>query len=331
LEKNTPESAANVEDPAGLKKSGRPQRKIILFAVKAVLSIGIVSFLLHKIELTKVIDSLAKLDNRYFILTVSILVFHMIVLGLRWHIILRALGAHISYIQSVKYFAISLFFNQLLPGGLLAPAARIWWVYNRGVSPRIAYNSVLLERFVQIIGLIILVIATHSLLLERMTESLPSNSFLILVLTPILAILFLIFFKFIPSKYISNKILKFVAEFAADFWIIFCKLKSFLVQVSFSLLAHCITILAAYTLSQGFGLEIRIIDVFALMPIVIAITLLPISVNGWGVREIAMIGVFSMIGIQESDILALSITLGACILISRLTGGILWLWQRKIL
>lgn len=46
---------------------------------------------------------------------------------------------------------------------------------------------------------------------------------------------------------------------------------------------------------------------------------------GWGIREGAMVNLLSMVGVAESDALALSIIFGLITVLTALPGGLIWL------
>ncbi|PNQ96029.1 hypothetical protein C1S70_25715 [Azospirillum argentinense] len=52
---------------------------------------------------------------------------------------------------------------------------------------------------------------------------------------------------------------------------------------------------------------------------------LPISLNGWGVREGAFVAGFALYGLGATDALALSLMIGLSVTLSSLPGGLLWL------
>jgi hypothetical protein len=66
-----------------------------------------------------------------------------------------------------------------------------------------------------------------------------------------------------------------------------------------------------------------------LFPPVLLLSMIPISLAGWGVREGAMVVVFSLAGLQAEASLSLSVLFGACMFVSGLPGGFMWLLMRR--
>lgn len=66
------------------------------------------------------------------------------------------------------------------------------------------------------------------------------------------------------------------------------------------------------------------------MPLVILLTILPISFAGWGVREGAMVGLFAMSGASKEAIMAVSIAYGVILIASSLPGFFAWIKSKNI-
>lgn len=63
------------------------------------------------------------------------------------------------------------------------------------------------------------------------------------------------------------------------------------------------------------------------MPIIILVTAIPISINGWGIREFTMVYLGALFGFAESDTFLISICLGIVSILLSLPG--LWFWLEK--
>jgi len=66
-------------------------------------------------------------------------------------------------------------------------------------------------------------------------------------------------------------------------------------------------------------------QVFQLVPPVMLITMLPISIAGWGVREATMGLAFGYAGLMASEGVNISLLYGAVSFIVGLVGGLVWI------
>jgi len=62
-----------------------------------------------------------------------------------------------------------------------------------------------------------------------------------------------------------------------------------------------------------------------IVPPVILLTLVPVSLAGWGVREGAMIGLFTLIGASKAAVLSMSLLYGMVLVLTSLPGFYVYL------
>jgi glycosyltransferase 2 family protein len=83
-------------------------------------------------------------------------------------------------------------------------------------------------------------------------------------------------------------------------------------------------------LALALGIWLSPIDAFVLAPSALLIAMVPISLAGWGIREVVFIQAFSLAGIVPSQALALSLLYGLVGLITGLLGGGVWFVERRL-
>lgn len=83
-------------------------------------------------------------------------------------------------------------------------------------------------------------------------------------------------------------------------------------------------ILAHVVVAHMLKIEISILHFFYLVPITAMVTLLPISLNGIGVRESAFAFALSRAGATAELAIALSVTITMCTLLLSLIGGLFY-------
>jgi uncharacterized membrane protein YbhN (UPF0104 family) len=79
-----------------------------------------------------------------------------------------------------------------------------------------------------------------------------------------------------------------------------------------------------YILLKDLGARVDFLHCLLVVPIVIQLSLIPISIGGWGVRESATVIGFSYWGVPGDIALASSILFGVLTMIFSLWGGLLW-------
>jgi uncharacterized membrane protein YbhN (UPF0104 family) len=94
---------------------------------------------------------------------------------------------------------------------------------------------------------------------------------------------------------------------------------------SLSIAVHLLTSLAAWCTARSVGAEVSLLYSLFLVPPVVLVTVVPISIAGWGVREGAMVAAFTYAGLARSDGLIISLLFGATSLAGGIIGGVIWL------
>ena len=83
-------------------------------------------------------------------------------------------------------------------------------------------------------------------------------------------------------------------------------------------------------LALALGLSVSAIDAFTLVPAALLLAMIPISIAGWGVREVIFIQAFSLAGVASGDALALSLFYGCAGMLMGILGGAVWFAERRL-
>jgi glycosyltransferase 2 family protein len=98
--------------------------------------------------------------------------------------------------------------------------------------------------------------------------------------------------------------------------------------LSATLAVHALSMLAIWALGRAQGISLPLIDVAILFVVMIAATILPLSIGGWGVREVAAIAFLSTRGVPVEQALFLSVSFGVVMILAALPGAGLWFFIR---
>jgi uncharacterized membrane protein YbhN (UPF0104 family) len=95
--------------------------------------------------------------------------------------------------------------------------------------------------------------------------------------------------------------------------------------VGLSVVTVGFAILAVMLVAGSLGVDLPFLTWLAIVPPVTLIQLVPVSLAGWGVRELGFVVVLAGFGIPAEAALAASLLLGLCLIAVGLPGGLLWL------
>jgi hypothetical protein len=91
-------------------------------------------------------------------------------------------------------------------------------------------------------------------------------------------------------------------------------------------LIHVLTIVVVWSVGRTEGLVLPISDAAVLFTVMIGVTLVPISISGWGLRELAVISLLGNHGIAPERALLFSVCFGLVLAAGSLPGAVVWLF-----
>jgi Lysylphosphatidylglycerol synthase TM region len=220
--------------------------------------------------------------------------------------------------------AIGMFFGQVLPN-VVGEGVRAWLLVRRGSDWRAAVSSVLIDRGVGV-GLII-VVGFFIVLLAPATADLSSYRNVLLVLYGGVLLAGVVGLALLPvllPVLVRLRYVRWIAQFADDARRVLLGSKGPLI-LGFACAIHVLTMCVIWSLGRAQGLVLPVSDVALLFVVMTGVAIVPASINGWGLREIAVVGLLARYGVAPEQALVLSVCFGLTLAIGSLPGAIAWL------
>ena len=250
--------------------------------------------------------------------------------AVRWQLVLRAIGAWLPFLKACELFCIGNFFGQVLPGAVGGDAVRMWKTRRAGLSLSASVNSVMLERIATVFGLVVLVAALEPLLLDRVNDASGVWLFPLLTAGAAAGIGVLMVLDKLPSSGIGHwRLVRGFVQLAGDTRRLFLRPVNALPTLVVAILGHINLAMVVWVLGRGLAAGISLEDCVVLVPPVILVATLPISIAGWGAREVAMVTMLGFVGVAPATAAAISVLFGLVSLLIALPGGVFWLFSKE--
>ncbi len=300
-------------------------KKSLFFILKFIISGVLLWFIIFNFELGPAVDRFK--DIKYFYVIAAVMMFVVLLVNntVRWIVVLRAIHADLPFRIVIKILYISLFFNQTLPSTIGGDAFKIFLGRKAGLNLKSAINSVLLERVIALLGLILLVIVTQPFLWARIEDHPAKYLFPLLVGVALVGIIILMLLDRLPQNLQRWRVVGGLIHLASDTKRLFLAPRYACKAIFLGISGNILLAMVAYFTFCALSVEISILDCLVLIPPVILFTTLPISIAGWGVREGAMVAAFAFVGVLEGDAFVVSLLFGILNIIFAIPGGFLWL------
>lgn len=301
-------------------------RRILLSTAKILISAALLYLALRKVDLTELFSRFT-LSSLFWIGMAIAVTFLQIFVGvLRWRDVSAECGAPLELGRAMRYNVIGSFFNQTLPSAIGGDAVRLWLVARAGAGWRAATYSIFVDRAIGLIALAILIVASLPWSYQLITDPHGRSALLLVDLAALAGgIGFLIFgalkWSWLKTWWATHH-LHACAVIANR--VAFSPTRGPRVAL-LSLLVHVLTAIIAWCVVQSITAPVSFNQVFLLVPPVMLITLMPISIAGWGVREATMGLAFGFAGLAANEGVNVSLLFGAVYFIVGAVGGLVWI------
>lgn len=296
----------------------------LAYGAKLIVSVGGVWFVFHRYDLVGALPRLFEHGLGWLAIGLAILVAQTAVAAVRWHSILRALRLTLPLWTVVQIFYVMAFLNSFVPAGLGGDALRIWLLRKDMCHIMTAVNSVLIDRIVVVFALLLAAAAVQPLLWLQVGNSLLvlaiAGAALAMIAT-ILAVIFIVPRLDWPAL---GRLMPMLRTVSHDLRLVFLDGKAQASALVPAFAGNLLLVAAGFVLAYGAGIDVGFITWLVVMPVVLLVSALPISIGGWGTREIAMVYMLGLFSVPPDLAAAVSIQLGLCMTIASLVGAPVW-------
>jgi uncharacterized protein (TIRG00374 family) len=313
-----------------------PKKKdFFVFTLKLVFSASVLAFILISKTSFRDIFATIKAANHLLLgISFSLHALGLVISAIRWQILIKAQEdwAPISFLA--KSYLVGSFFNLFLPTRIGGDVVRIWNGSRYSKSLLKSSAIVLVERLSGVLVLFLFAFCASLIRLDMAQRfpviwaslilSLFGLSLLALFLTPVADIIL----GKLPEKGPLGTIKQKIRQFRETI-LFYRKRKEALGKAFFwAALLQINVIIHYYLIGEALHLNIALLDYFIFIPIVHIILLIPITINGLGLREGAYLEIFRYYGISSAAAISFSWIDLAFMLIVGLLGGIIYVFRK---
>ena len=314
---NSNESIAGNRNPGAQTSSPSSRHSYRNFALRAIVGIAIVSFLVWRYDARSILRLLAREQPAYFAAAIGVYLSTLVLSAYRWRLLAAILGLDAPFTDFLAFRFVATFANTLIPGVAGGDALRAIYLGRRTSRLGEAVASVLADRIVGLIGLFWLAACAAIFLRER---GLPSVLTTLPILTGLIALvsfvanpLIIRFVQLIPLR--LSRYAGFVVTYLEH-------RRDLLAALALSVTVQSVLALCQYLLALGIGIDAPLTLFLFCVPIAGVFASLPLTINGLGVREGAYLLLFGVAGVDRTNAIALGLLWFACTTLGALPGAL---------
>jgi uncharacterized membrane protein YbhN (UPF0104 family) len=303
-------------------------RTAMVLAVKIVASVALLVFLGWRAR--DEIAGLFRLPLQVWPLAaaLALLVAATLVNARRWHVVAKAMSLALSVAAATRLMFAALFASQVMPGMVGLDLVRAGGAYWIGLPAPLVLASVVGDRLVSLVGMVVLVSASIPLLAAR-----AGMNVVLLSALPLLALGGVVITVLLIDR--VPLVSRMLARWTTVPSEMLDRIRGALFSsagaaaVLLAVVVQLLSVAALIMVARGLGVAIAFADGLIVLPAALLVASLPISINGWGVREGAIVFGFGLLGIDDPRVFTVSVMFGLWIIVAALPGGLLWLSLRR--
>jgi glycosyltransferase 2 family protein len=312
----------------------KDRKNVIIFIVKLLISVGLLLYLVTRIDGERFLHTLASANFSYIGLALLVYLATQAVSAMRWTVLTRPLGIRTPYRELAVYYFIGMFFNLFAPSTVGGDVTRIYYLakdQNKDRRPAgagstvFAAVSVLMDRAIGMvvliwlgaIGIVLFPEYGVPVAIRTLTLSLAGGFLLAALLMPLVR-------RVLPDD--------------AHPWVL--KLRMILTSysrrwraipqaITLSFIVHLVQAWMHVLMGLALHLSLPLSFCLIVYPLVGTFSALPISVNGFGLREGGYIFLLALIGINSEKGIAFGLLLFLIVALDSLIGGVFFLLKKN--
>ena len=325
--------------PREPSESAKPSRARVIAAamLKLAVSVALIWMLLSRID-GETLLRMARTAAPSWLVT-SILIYLVMILASawRWGVLLSAQHIRMPFKTLTSSFLVATFFNNFLPSNIGGDVVRIADTARSAGSKTLATTVVLMDRGIGLLGLVLIAAigATASAGGESIGPIGPMMLWIGLGLGALIAAPALAnphgFAKLLRPlhslhpEWVTERIARLTTALVRfrqkPFALVLCFAGAVIVQA----------LLVAFYLAIAYSLRVDIgfVDLAVVVPLSFIVQMLPVSMNGFGVREATFGFYFSRLGLPLESALLVSLMGAAMIMLFSLSGAAVYVGRRR--
>lgn len=303
-------------------------RERLLLAGKFVVSAACLWYALRRVNLSETLQALPALDAHWLVFALLVAALQIPLLAVRWRGVVGSLveqPGRLTYIVAIKITAICVLFAQVMPG-FMSEGIRVWMLLRLGYNWREALSSVAIDRAVGV-GALAAAVIVILLLPSPLATLLGYRGIVLVVLGSVLIASLLVLFL---TPYLAPMLRRWrytywLGIFASDTHrVLLGPRASVILGAAFAV--HLLTIIVIWSLACAEGIALTPLACAVLFGVIVGVALVPITISGWGVREITVVSLLGAYGIAPEKALLFSLCYGLVFAVAALPGAIVWIF-----
>jgi uncharacterized protein (TIRG00374 family) len=307
-------------------------RRTALLALKIAVSLALLTYLLSTTDLAALEERVRSADLVDLLAAVLCFVLMLALATWRWQMLLGALGAPTPIRRLTASYLVATFFNNFLPSNIGGDIVRVRDSSRLTGSMATSLAVVGIDRILGF-GALYLLAAVAFAFAPPVVRGLAGARAVLLALALLFGFLAYVFFRPGTARWIMAATrLSSIGWAREQFEVVQGAVHAYRARVATiwvagaaSVVVQALAVLYYLAVARGLGIALPASAAFLMVPLCTLLQAVPISFNGWGLREGLFALYFSQVGLPRPSALAFSLVGAGLMVLLSLSGAFVWM------
>jgi len=309
-------------------------KSILVTIAKLLITAVFFVYIFRKVDLRQFADAMRGVHIGYLACAFLMLWLCHFVCVLRWRVLMRPLMPAPTLVHLFGIYCIGMFFNLAFPTTIGGDVVKVYYAGKPSRAYAESFASIFLDRDVGMFAMMIIAcgaVLFHPVSVPGVPVPLILWSVFILFILGNIAVFTPRFHKLLSEALRKLKLEKIAAKIdgvAQAFRVIGRCPAVLFKSLGFSFVNQLLGCAAVWILALSLGIRLTPFYFLIFVPVITLISMIPITLNGMGLREYSFMSLFSAIGVAGESCIALGLLYSIIAIMSSLPGGVVYIFFR---
>lgn len=314
----------------------RTGMKAALIAVKVAVSSTLLWILFSRTDASAMAAQVRQMNLAWMFAALATYGLMLVVSAWRWQLLLHVQKIPVGFVLLTNSFLVATFFNNFLPSNIGGDVVRVADTASYAGSRTVATTIVLVDRVLGLIALLAVAAAASAM---AVLAGVPLTGVGYIWIALVIVLSGLLFVLLRPEQVarimhrvagdrgeaIQVRVLNLIGAIGR-----FAEQPRPLgVAFAGALAVQLLLVLFYVFAARSLSVPLPLLAASVVVPVSLAVQMVPVSINGFGVREAVFAFFFASLGLNVRSALTLSLGSAALIMLFSLTGGAVFLLRRR--
>ena len=313
----------------------RPGLKTVLAVLKITVSTALLAVLFSRADMSTMWQQFRQMNLAWTAAALAMYGLMLAVSAWRWRLLLQIQTVDVSFVRLTQSFLVATFFNNFLPSNIGGDVVRVADTAPYTRSKTLATTVVLLDRVLGLVALLAVAAVASALAVWTGVQLDGMQYVWVALIALVIGLLFVLRHPGAISRVVRSiasgramgiqtrfhNLLEAMDRFSRqprELWSAF----------GGALAVQFLLVLFYLCAARSLSVPLPLLAASVIVPVSLAVQMVPLSINGFGVREAVFAFFFTSLGLNVSSALTLSLGSAGLIMLFSLSGGAVFLLRR---